>query len=168
MREKNIKVTKNDIYSPTKVQVEVPVEKNQNYYKQLNKYLICDNFIPDKNLRNNRNKEEVVDQFSQVETERAFKTCQNGETFGIYGLKYDDIKLNWKEYAHDITKVFNTTLVNQKIINKFILLKEPISCNIDVCLLSETKIDEPFPNTQLETERHRILYKDKNKQGVLY
>ena len=52
MREKNIKVTKNDIYSPTKVQVEVPVEKNQNCYKQLNKHLICDNFIPDKNLRN--------------------------------------------------------------------------------------------------------------------
>ena len=41
--------------------------------------------------------------------------------------------------------------------NKFTSLKEVISCKIGFCLLSETKIDKTFSNTQFEIGRYKIV-----------
>ena len=49
--------------------------------------------------------------------------------------------------------------------NKFTSFKELISRNIDICLLSEIKIDETFTNTQFEIEGYKIFRKDENKHG---
>ena len=63
-RKQAIKVIKHEGYWPTKNHAEIPVEENKNYYKRLNKYEICDDFIPDRDRMNNINNREVVDQFS--------------------------------------------------------------------------------------------------------
>ena len=43
---------------------------------------------------------------------------------------------------------------------KYLVLKKP-----DICLLTETKIDGSFPNTQFFTEGYRMFRKDGNKNG---
>ena len=70
-----IKVLKSDGYWPSKNHIEIPVEENEKYYKRLNKYVICDDLIPDKDRLNN-NDGEVVYHFPYAEVEIALKNAQ--------------------------------------------------------------------------------------------
>ena len=49
--------------------------------------------------------------------------------------------------------------------NKIGAVQELITNNIDICLLSETKIDESFPNQQFNISNYKIFRRDRNKHG---
>ena len=84
-----IKVIKSDGYWPSKNHIEIPVEENEKYYKRLNKYVICDDLIPDKDRLNNINDGEVVYHFPYAEVEIALKKCPNRKAPGI-DMRYVD------------------------------------------------------------------------------
>ena len=50
--------------------------------------------------------------------------------------------------------------------NKFSGLKDLVLKETDICLLSETKIDDSYPNSQFFTEGYRMFRKDRNKNGA--
>ena len=55
--------------------------------------------------------------------------------------------------------------------NKFSAFKDLVLKESDICLLSETKIDHSFPNSQFFTEGYRRFQKNRNKNGgglILY
>ena len=55
--------------------------------------------------------------------------------------------------------------------NKFSSFKDLVLKETDICLLSETKIDDSFPNSQFFVEGYRMFRKDRNKKGgglILY
>ena len=62
---------------------------------------------------------------------------------------------------------YNIKSIREKISGfKDLILKET-----DICLLSETKIDDSFPNSQFFAEDYRMFRKDRNKNGgglILY
>ena len=43
--------------------------------------------------------------------------------------------------------------------NKFVAVEEVIKNKIDVCLISETKVDESFPNQQFKINGYKIFFK---------
>ena len=47
-------------------------------------------------------------------------------------------------------------------------VQELITNNIDICLLSETKIDENFPNQQFNISNYKTFRRDRNKHGKDY
>ena len=49
--------------------------------------------------------------------------------------------------------------------NKIGAVQELITNNIDICLLSETKIDESFPNQQFNISNYKTFRRDRNKHG---
>ena len=49
--------------------------------------------------------------------------------------------------------------------NKIAAVQELITNNIDICLLSETKIDESFPNQQFNISNYKTFRRDRNKHG---
>ena len=49
--------------------------------------------------------------------------------------------------------------------NKIEAVQELITNNIDICLLSETKFDENFPNQQFNTSNYKTFRRDRNKHG---
>ena len=49
--------------------------------------------------------------------------------------------------------------------NKIGAVQELITNNIDICLLSETKIDESFPNQQFNISNYKTFRSDRNKHG---
>ena len=42
------------------------------------------------------------------------RSCSNGKSPGIDGVRYEDIKNNWEEHGKDIVRLFNTILTNKK------------------------------------------------------
>ena len=55
--------------------------------------------------------------------------------------------------------------------NKFSGFKDLVVKETDICLLSETKIDDTFPNSQFFAEGYKMFRKDRNKNGgglILY
>ena len=114
-RRKAIKVIKNNGYWPRNNQVEIPLQENEDYYKSLSKYVICDDFVLVERTRNHINEGKEVVDLSYAEVEKALEKFPNGKAPGIDGVKYEDIKLNWEHFGCDITKIFNLIMVNQKI-----------------------------------------------------
>ena len=52
--------------------------------------------------------------------------------------------------------------------NKIGAVQELITNNIDICLLSETKIDETFPNQQFKMSNCKTFRRDRNKHwGII-
>ena len=49
--------------------------------------------------------------------------------------------------------------------NKFLAIKELIQDKVDICFLSETKIDESFPNQQFHINGYKLFRRDRNKYG---
>ena len=70
--------------------------------------------------------------------------------------------------AHRLQNAKNATIgalnVNS-LRNKIGALQELITNNIDICLLSETKIDESFPNQQFNISNYKTFRRDRNKHG---
>ena len=55
--------------------------------------------------------------------------------------------------------------------NKFSGFKDLVLKETDICLLTEAKIDDSFPNSQFFAESYRMFRKDRNKNGcglILY
>ena len=55
--------------------------------------------------------------------------------------------------------------------NKFSGFKDLVLKETNICLLSETKIDDSFPNSQFFAEGYRMFRNDRNKNGgglILY
>ena len=71
--------------------------------------------------------------------------------------------------AHRLQNVKNVTIgalnVNSLRNNKIGAVQELITNNIDICLLSETKIDESFPNQQFNISNYKTFRRDRNKHG---
>ena len=57
------------------------------------------------------------------------------------------------------------TLYVNFVRNKKGAVQELITNNIDICLLSETKIDESFPNQQFNISNYKTFRRDRNKHG---
>ena len=70
--------------------------------------------------------------------------------------------------AHRLQNAKNVTIsalnVNS-LRNKIGVVEELIKNNVDICLLSETKIDENFPNKQFKINNYKTFRRDKNKHG---
>ena len=52
-----------------------------------------------------------------------------------------------------------------KIVNKFVATDELIKNKIDICLISETRVDESFPNQQLKLNGYKMFRKDRDRLG---
>ena len=57
------------------------------------------------------------------------------------------------------------TLYVNFVRNKKGAVQELITNNIDICLLSETKIDENFPNKQFNISNYKAFCRYRNKHG---
>ena len=73
--------------------------------------------------------------------------------------------------AHRLQNAKNVTIgalnVNS-LRNKIGAVQELITNNIDICLLSETKIDETFPNQQFKMSNCKTFRRDRNKHwGII-
>ena len=73
--------------------------------------------------------------------------------------------------AHRLQNAKNVTIgvlnVNS-LRNKIGTVEELVTNNIDICLLSETEIDESFPNQQFNISNYKSFCRDRNKHGVDY
>ena len=49
--------------------------------------------------------------------------------------------------------------------NKFLDFKELILSDTDICLISETKLDDSFPDQQFHVNGYKMFRKDRNKFG---
>ena len=49
--------------------------------------------------------------------------------------------------------------------NKIIAVEELIRDKVDICLFSETKLDERFPNQQFKIHGSKIYHMDRHKHG---
>ena len=47
--------------------------------------------------------------------------------------------------------------------NKFAAIDELIKNKIDICLISETKVDESFPNQQFKINGYKLFRKDRDR-----
>ena len=54
--------------------------------------------------------------------------------------------------------------------NKFFAVDESIKNKIDVCLISETKVDESFPNQQFKINGYKMFRKDRTglEEGLCF
>ena len=52
-----------------------------------------------------------------------------------------------------------------KIVNKFVATDELIKNKIDICLISETRVDESFPNQQFKLNGYKMFRKDRDRSG---
>ena len=70
--------------------------------------------------------------------------------------------------AHRLQNAKNVTIgalnVNS-LKNKIGAVQELITNNIDICLLSETKLDETFPNQQFNMSNYKTFLIERNKHG---
>ena len=73
--------------------------------------------------------------------------------------------------AHRLQNAKNVTIgaLNVNYLrNKIGAVQELITNNIDICLLSETKIDETFPNQQFKMSNCKTFRRDRNKHwGII-
>ena len=49
--------------------------------------------------------------------------------------------------------------------NKIIAVEQLMRDTVDICLFSETKLDETFPNQQFKIHGHKMYRRDRNKHG---
>ena len=49
--------------------------------------------------------------------------------------------------------------------NKFLDFKELVLSDTDICLISETKLDDSFPDQQFHVNGYKMFRKDRNKFG---
>ena len=56
-------------------------------------------------------------------------------------------------------------LNTNSIRNKFLDFKELVLSDTDICLISETKLDDSFPDQQFDVNGYKMFRKDRNKFG---
>ena len=114
-RNKAIKVINNDGFWCSEIRVNIPVEENKQYYSELNKYVIVDNFEPlaERFFDTNTNDGVQVNLFSRSEIESVITKCPNGRSPGADGVKYEDIKENWQRHSENVKAIFDTILINE-------------------------------------------------------
>ena len=72
--------------------------------------------------------------------------------------------LHEKRLNHPKNVIIGHLNINS-IRNKFSGFKVLVLKETNICLLSETKIDDSFPNSQFFAEGYRMFPKDRNKNG---
>ena len=78
--------------------------------------------------------------------------------------------MNWKNIRLGNAKSNLTGNLNVNALgNKYVSIEELVKSNIDILLLSDSKLDETFPNKQLEIQGYKTFGKDRNKHrgGVM-
>ena len=78
--------------------------------------------------------------------------------------------MNWKNIRLGSAKSNLTGYLNVNSLgNKYVSIEELVKSNIDTLLLSDSKLDETFPNKQLEIQGYKTFGKDRNKHrgGVM-
>ena len=94
--------------------ITISLERTEVYYNTMDKYVIADQFQSNNDIYFERSNEEIEPVFTSEEIESIVKKCPNGKSCGIDGVSYEDLKDNWLREGHNIVKIFNTILVNQK------------------------------------------------------
>ena len=72
--------------------------------------------------------------------------------------------LHEQRLNHPKNVIFGHLNINS-VRNKFSGFKDLVLKETDICLLTETKIDDSFPNSQFFAEGYRMYRKDRNKNG---
>ena len=49
--------------------------------------------------------------------------------------------------------------------NRIVAVEESIRDKVDICLFSEAKLDESFPNQQFKIHGYKVYRRDRNKHG---
>ena len=115
-RKKAMRVIENDCKWPITIFPEIMVVDTENYYKNMPKYVIDEDFVPS-NQRYFEIRYECVDDvelFRSEEISNVVQTCPNGKSCGNDGVTYEDVKSHWGEHSQSITGIFNTILINLK------------------------------------------------------
>ena len=75
---------------------------------------------------------------------------------------FPSVTKHWFQNAKNVTIC---ALNVNSLRNKIGAVQELITNNIDICLLSQTKIDENFPNQQFNISNYKTFRRDRNKHG---
>ena len=57
------------------------------------------------------------------------------------------------------------SLNENSVRNKFVAIEKLIKNKIDICLISETRVDESFPNQQFKINGYKMFRKDRDRFG---
>ena len=57
------------------------------------------------------------------------------------------------------------SLNENSVRNKFVAIEKLIKNKIDICLISETRVDESFPNEQFKINGYKMFRKDRDRFG---
>ena len=115
-RKKAIRIIENDCKWPVTIVPEISVVDTENYYKNMPKYVIKEEFVPT-NERFFNVRHECVDNiqlFRPEEIGTVVQTCPDGKSCGDDGVTYEDVKSNWEEHSLNITGIVNTITINLK------------------------------------------------------
>ena len=115
-RKKAICVIKNDCKWPVTVTPDISVVDTEDYYKNMPKYVINENFLPvDQRYFEVRYEcIQDIELFRSEEICKIVQTCPNGKSCGNDGVTYENVKSHWGEQFQCITGIFNTILINLK------------------------------------------------------
>ena len=80
------------------------------------------------------------------------KECRN---------RFQSVQKHWLQNRKNIVSHVNVNSLK----NKFEVVEELVQNKVDVCFLSETKIDEAFPNQQFMINGYKLFRRDRNCHG---
>ena len=109
-------------------------------------------------LKRKKVNKNLCSDFSTVNTDRSIITHSRNSNNKRNKERFF-LSINECSNAFDSVKVHK--LVNPKIIAAEELMRD----KIDICLFSETKLDETFPNQQFKIHGYKIYCRDRNKHG---
>ena len=113
--------------------------------------------------------------FSTVHTDRPIITHSRNSNKGnkeksFLGINecsnaFDSLKVHKLKNPKNIIGHLNVNSLRNKIITEEELIRD----KVDICLFSETKLDETFPNQQFKIDGYNMYRRDRNKHcsGVL-
>ena len=107
--------------------------------------------------------------FSAVNTDRPIVTHsrnsnnkRNKESINVSCNAFDSVKVHKLKNPKNI--IIGHLNVNS-LRNKIIAVEELMRDKVDICLFSETKLDETFPNHQFKIHGYKMYRRDRNKHG---
>ena len=138
-------------------------------------YFICVNTVVTKkdDFNNPRNVTKVLKSFSSRKSTNRSSVDQFSKK-GYLGsnAKKLDSKQNFVTFqsvqAHRCKNPKNAIIGHlnvNSLRNKFVAIDELIKNKIDICLISETKVDESFPNQQFKINGYKMFRKDRDRFG---
>ena len=127
-RKKAINIIKNNGNLPKVEQFAISIETQEQYYSSLNKYVPKDSFNNPNEERYFSHENSVVQieaLFKYGEIESLIKSTPNGESGGINGVSYEDLKGSCDDYCHVLVNIMNVMLIiADQVIGERLLCKE--------------------------------------------